>query len=190
MIRYIPNFLTLLRVIAIPFFIFFVLKEMAFYALLLFVIASITDYFDGLIARKFNIVTDFGKLMDPLADKILVLSALVLLSIQPISLLHWSVTAIIAFREIAVTILREYYHKKNIIIPAALSGKIKTTLQMTGIITALVFYTTSHYRLFDFIKPFENNIRFSIQIFFWVTVIVTILSGLNYFIIPQKKESL
>ena len=187
MIKHIPNFLTILRVLAIPFFIICSITNKPLIALIIFIFASITDYFDGMIARKFNIVSNFGKLMDPLADKFLVLSALILLTISPISYIHWSITLIIAFRELAVTLLREYYHKKNIIISANIWGKIKTTVQMIGIIGALVFYTALQMKELAFIHPFEPNIVLSIQIYFWLTAVLTILSGVNYFKIKELK---
>ena len=140
MIKYIPNILTVLRMVAIPFFIICIAKDMEFYALIIFVLASITDYFDGMIARKYNLISNFGKLMDPLADKFLVLTALVSLNVPPISYIHIIVTVIIALRELAVTVLRHYYQKKNIIIAANIWGKIKTIVQMIGIIAALLLY--------------------------------------------------
>ncbi|MCK9328557.1 MAG: CDP-diacylglycerol--glycerol-3-phosphate 3-phosphatidyltransferase [Candidatus Cloacimonetes bacterium] len=187
MFKMIPNLLTILRVIAIPFFVFFIIKNQPLYGLVIFILASITDYFDGLIARKFNIISTFGKLMDPLADKILVISALVLLNIEPIAYIHWIVTFIICFREIAVTVLREYYHKKEIIIAANFAGKIKTFLQMFGIITALLIYTMKEFGFWDFVINNEQMIIFYIQVYFWATTFVTVLSGLNYFFIKPKR---
>jgi len=206
MIKYIPNILTFLRIIAIPFFIWLSLSGMSFYALMLFVFACITDYYDGMVARKYNIITNFGKIMDPLADKALVLAALILLNIAPISYIHWSITLIIALREIAVTTLRHIYQKKNIIIPADIWGKIKTTVQMIGVISALFFYmlvqNTPNLHDVEFMLAmpqvlnylsimcvFESEIVFYIQIYFWIVAIITILSGMNYFFIKNKGSS-
>ncbi len=187
MIKFLPNSLTILRVIAIPFFIYSILINKPMIGLIIFVGASITDYFDGLIARKLNIVSNFGKLMDPLADKILVISALIMLNINPIAYLHWVITIIIAFREIAVTILREYYHNKGVIIPANFAGKIKTTLQMIGIITALTLYTVINRKFIPFITGYETALIIYIQIYFWFTAIVTVVSGMNYFLVKPTR---
>lgn len=185
--QYLPNILTMLRLIAVP---VFVLCYYYWYnpvlGLTLFVLASITDYFDGWIARKYNVISDFGKLMDPLADKILVLSALIILTLPPISYIHWTVVAIIALREISVTVLRDYYRARNIIIPANIWGKLKTVFQMIGIIAALLLYASIPF-LRDYLAP--TTIHSVVQIlivFFWIIALITILSGLNYFIIKKR----
>jgi len=179
MIKHLPNTLTGLRILAIPFFLWCSLGGMTLIAMFIFVVASITDYYDGYLARKYQFVSNFGKIMDPLADKLLVLSALIILNIQPIQYLNWIVTLIIALREIAVTYLRYYFQQKDIIMPADIFGKIKTILQLTGIITALVFFNAV--QLFSFFKGFESGVVLVIQVYFWIVVVVTILSGVNYF---------
>ena len=181
MIKFLPNTLTILRVVSIPIFLILSLGGRPIIALFVYIFACITDYYDGNIARKYGIVSNFGKLMDPLADKLLVLSALLLLSIPPISYIHWSIIIIIAFREIAVSILRQYYQNKNIIIEANKWGKIKTVVQMTGIITALVVYTALSMDIFKFLLPFENGLIVFLKIYFWITAVITIISGANYF---------
>lgn len=143
MIQHIPNALTLLRVIAVPVFII-TMDKYPFTALLIFIGASITDFLDGYLARKLNVISNFGKIMDPLADKILIISAMILLSLPPIRYIHWIIVAIVTVRELAVTVLRDDYRSKNIIIAANIWGKIKTVLQMVGIISALLYYS---YRL-------------------------------------------
>jgi CDP-diacylglycerol--glycerol-3-phosphate 3-phosphatidyltransferase len=159
-----------------------------FIGMLIFVVASITDYYDGYLARKYNVISNFGKLMDPLADKILVLSAMLLLSIQPISYIHWSVVLIVGLRELAVTVLRDYYRSRNIIIAANAWGKLKTVLQMIGIIFALTYY--SYQIVIPYKMPSTVNyaILLSINIFFWIIAMVTILSGMNYFIIRKGAK--
>jgi len=186
--RRIPNILTALRVVAIPFFIICSLNKLTIYALFIFIFACITDYYDGYIARKYGFVTTFGKIMDPIADKLLVLSALIILNIPPIGYIHWIVTVVIALREILVTVARQYYQARDIIIPAKLFGKIKTVLQMIGIIACLTFYN-----FLQIIQNFFHNIADTIngvptariilglQIYFWVIVLVTILSGIEIF---------
>lgn len=184
MIQYIPNILTVLRLIAVPVFIVMMYKN-PFIGMLIFVIASITDYYDGYLARKYNVISNFGKLMDPLADKILVLSAMILLCLSPIRYVHWVVVLIVAVREIAVTLLRDYYRTKKIIIPANIWGKLKTVLQMVGIIFALLYYSYSAVVPYTFPSTTNFLILLGIKIFFWMIALVTILSGMNYFIIKR-----
>ena len=78
--KHIPNILTMLRILLIPFFIYYFINESFMVAFIIFIVASVTDFFDGYLARKFQVISNFGKIMDPLADKLLVLSALALLS--------------------------------------------------------------------------------------------------------------
>ena len=186
LIKYVPNVLTVLRIIAIPFFVLASIKGASIHALFIFVLACITDYYDGMIARKYSIITDFGKLMDPLADKFLVLSALVLLCITPISYIHWSVIAIIFVREVAVTVLRQIYKKNNVVLPADIWGKVKTVTQMIGIIFALTFYAAvQNTEIFDSV---EMAVVFYIQIYFWIVAGITLWSGVNYFLVKNTNQ--
>ncbi|HOD53585.1 MAG TPA: CDP-diacylglycerol--glycerol-3-phosphate 3-phosphatidyltransferase [Candidatus Cloacimonadota bacterium] len=185
MIRYLPNILTILRLIAVPVFVLMMYYN-PFIAMWIFIGASITDYYDGYIARKYNVISNFGKLMDPLADKILVLSAMVLLCISPIRYIHWSIVVIVALRELAVTLLRDYYRSKNIIIAANIWGKLKTVLQMVGIISALLYYSYGIVIPYKFPSTVNYAILLSIKVFFWIIALITILSGMNYFIIKKK----
>ena len=132
-----PNKLTLLRVIMIPFFVFFLLINPDVIALriiadLIFIAASLTDMADGKIARKYNLVTNFGKFMDPLADKLLVCSALICL-IQTGQLPAWYVIIIIA-REFIISGFRLIAAENGLVIAANIFGKIKTTTQMIMIV--------------------------------------------------------
>jgi len=198
MIKHVPNILTILRIIAIPFFVVSSMKGASVLALFIFIFACFTDYFDGKIARKYNIITDFGKLMDPLADKFLVISALVLLCIAPISYIHWSVIMIIFIREVAVTVLREKYKKNNVVLPADIWGKVKTITQMIGVIFALLFYAvvqntmlcieSGFWCYFRFILDIELRVIFFMQIYFWIVAGLTVMSGINYFITKKSNQ--
>ena len=137
-----PNKLTFIRlVLAIPFIYFFqesnaegfVYRMIAF---VLFVVASLTDFFDGYLARKYNLVTDFGKLMDPLADKILVISALVLF-VELGYIQAWMSIIVIA-REFLISGIRMLAAAKGEVIPAGKLGKYKTTSQMIVILIMIV----------------------------------------------------
>ncbi len=130
-----PNKLTILRVILIPFFIVFLLGEGIPYhdyiALGIFLVASFTDMLDGKIARKYNLVTNFGKFMDPLADKLLVCSALIcLIELQRIS--AWMVIVIIA-REFIISGFRLIASDNGVVIAASWWGKVKTVFQMAAV---------------------------------------------------------
>lgn len=151
-----PNKLTLSRVIAIPIFIvFFVLgmnnqRPISLFgisidlyrliAAIIFVAASITDYFDGKIAREQNLVTDFGKLLDPLADKMLVVTALILLTEN--KEVHYLCTLIVVLRELAISSIRLVALERGIVIAASIWGKLKTATQMVALVLILFnFYS-------------------------------------------------
>lgn len=164
-----PNKLTTLRVIMIPFFVFFLLRQngenhtFRMIALALFIIASLTDLLDGKIARKYNLVTNFGKFMDPLADKLLVCSALICL-IELNALPAWMVIIIIS-REFIISGFRLIASDNGVVIAASYWGKFKTTFQMVSVvllildIPALAFVTT---------------------ICVWIALLLTIVSLVDY----------
>ena len=153
------NKITLTRICMIPFFLYFASQPMliwdqeawqssyqieAFFptatvvALVLFCVASFTDFLDGYIARKYNQVTDFGKFVDPLADKLLVTSALVLFAEQG-AMAGWMVCVIIA-RELIITSLRVVAANKGRVLAATWTGKVKTCVQIGGIIVIYLYY--------------------------------------------------
>ena len=196
------NKLTILRVLLVPIFIILVIIDSFWanvFALLVFIAASITDYYDGVIARKQNMITTLGIFLDPLADKLLVTSAFVLfVGIYTLNIPAWMVICIIA-REFIITGLRSIAASKNIIIPASMAGKVKTTSQMIAIITILVilsvnsaimkFFSTSPYELLE-----SNGWQHFLGLVlvhapYWLMLIATIFtlySGINY-IISHKK---
>ena len=154
-------------------------------ALLIFVIASLTDYFDGKIARRDNLITDFGKLMDPLADKILTGSAFIAfvgLDLMP----AWMVIIIVA-RELAITGLRLLAASKNIVLAAERFGKHKTISQITAIIAVLVSISYASWgnigeAIFGwniFGAPWVLSFSMLAQ---WITVLLTFYSGAVYLV--------
>ena len=166
-----PNKLTVLRVVLIPVFLaalFFAPEPMNRYgAVLIVVIASLTDLLDGKIARKYNMVTNFGKFMDPLADKLLVMSALVsMVALEDLP--AWVVIVILA-REFAITGFRTLAVEAGIVLAASWWGKVKTTVQMIMIIVVLLDLP------FEFMGLFEMALA-GLAVFF------TILSGADYII--------
>jgi len=135
-----PNKLTILRVILIPFFVVFMLFDITgaadkWIALVIFCVASLTDMLDGKIARKYNLVTNFGKFMDPLADKLLVCSAMICL--VDLKLIPVWVVLIIIAREFIISGFRLVASDNGIVIAASYWGKFKTTFQMLMVIVII-----------------------------------------------------
>ena len=164
------NKITLLRILLVPVFLILEYTEHTVAAFVVYVLASLSDLADGYIARHYHQITVIGKFMDPLADKMLVLSAMCIL-IEKGTMPAWAVAAVI-FREFAVSGLRLIAAQKNIVIAAAQSGKIKTACTMVclalmlffldrqlpllnGICTALILVTT----LYSGFEYFKNNIQ-------------------------------
>jgi CDP-diacylglycerol--glycerol-3-phosphate 3-phosphatidyltransferase len=173
--KYIPNALTILRLILTPVFLWLVFyaqfETAIIWAWITFVVASLTDWLDGMLARKFNVISDFGKIIDPLADKLIVLSALAALTWKDPIRLHWLIFVIIAFREVMVSVMREVLVKRLIILSADIWGKLKTVLQMVGIVFSLGCWAAGYTPAWV--------IQVSV-IWFWMVAAATILSGLNY----------
>ena len=171
-----PNKLTMLRVIMIPFFVLFMLVNITgpadkWIALALFVIASLTDLLDGKIARKYNLVTNFGKFMDPLADKLLVCSAMICLI--PLGRIPAWIVCIIVAREFAISGFRLIAAEKGTVIAASYWGKFKTTFQMIMVILMLADIPQLHTLT---------------QVIMWIATILTIVSLVDY--IYKNKDVL
>ena len=166
-----PNKLTVLRMILVPIFMVIYMVEAIPYhtgiAALIFIIASITDWLDGYLARKNNIVTNFGKFMDPLADKLLVTGALLCLMEMDV-VAYWIVMVIIA-REFIVSGLRLVAVTKGIVIAAGNLGKLKTVLQLVAISAAIL-----------------NLDKVVVDILIYISAFMTILSGADYLIRNRK----
>lgn len=165
-----PNKLTLLRVILVPVFIVFLMVSVfgeadKWIALAIFIIASLTDLLDGKIARKNNLVTNFGKFMDPLADKLLVCSAMICF-IEVGKLPAWYVAIVIA-REFIISGIRLVASDNGVVIAASYYGKIKTALSM--IMICLLIADLSH-PVYAFIT----------SVFIWLSLIFTIVSLIDY----------
>lgn len=162
------NKLTVLRIMLIPVFIVLLLKGFCYWSGIIFIVASLTDMLDGYIARKHDLISNFGKIMDPLADKLLVTSAMICL-VQLGDIKAWMVIVILA-REFLITGLRSVAAGEGIIIAAGLWGKIKTMIQMVAL--ALII-------LRDW--PFSYFTDFPVGLaLLWLAVIVTVYSGLDY----------
>lgn len=165
-----PNKLTLFRVILIPFFLFFLLSGYGgaysrWIALGIFVVASLTDLLDGKIARKYHLVTNFGKFMDPLADKLLVCSAMIAF-VELGQMPSWVVIIIIS-REFAISGFRLVAADNDVVIAASWWGKIKTVSQMVMVILMIADI--------EQLAPVT-------EIIMWLALALTLISMIDYFI--------
>jgi CDP-diacylglycerol--glycerol-3-phosphate 3-phosphatidyltransferase len=165
-----PNKLTVLRVILIPFFVFFMLSPWFegygnYIAVAIFIVASLTDMLDGKIARKYNLVTNFGKFMDPLADKLLVCSAMICL-VDKGKLASWIVIIIIA-REFIISGFRLIASDNGIVIAASYWGKFKTVFQMLMVIVLIL---DIHHSVFQVLGT----------VLTYVALVLTIISLVDY----------
>jgi CDP-diacylglycerol--glycerol-3-phosphate 3-phosphatidyltransferase len=188
-----PNKLTIGRIVIVPFFVAAVLINFPFHhavALVLFIAASVTDMLDGKIARKNNLVTDFGKFADPLADKILVLAAL--LCFVQNDICDCVAVIIVLFREFSVTSMRLVAAKSGKVVAANIWGKVKTVTQMIAIITILVMQSVLD--LNGIFSLFSNEIFTLLssifyvvgEILIWISTVFAIISGVIY--IKQNKD--
>ncbi len=166
-----PNKLTILRMVLVPIFMVIYMVEAIPYhtaiAAVLFILASVTDWLDGYLARKNNLVTNFGKFMDPLADKLLVTGALLCLMERDL-VSFWIVMLIIA-REFIVSGLRLVAVTKGIVIAAGKLGKLKTVLQLIAISAAILSVN-----------------RVCVDILIYLSAFMTVLSGVDYLIRNRK----
>ena len=176
-----PNRLTVLRVLLVPVFMVFAAFShfgqhdfnpmFSLIAGVVFSVASLTDFFDGYLARKYNLVTNFGKFMDPLADKMLTTAALIYMVVDGVC--SPIVLAVVLFREFAVAGVRMLAASRQKVVAANLWGKVKTVLQM---VTVLFYY----YACFLFSGSDVMVISLITQILCWVVAVVTVVSGVIY----------
>ena len=174
-----PNKLTVARMILVPFLVVFMLtgwggEANRWICLAIFVAASVTDWFDGHLARKYNLITNFGKFMDPLADKLLVCSAMICM-IEVDKLPAWVVIIIIG-REFIISGFRLIAAENGIVIAANYWGKFKTVSQMIMIILLML--------------DFGGIFTVLTQIFIWLSVALTIISLLTYIMQNRKVLSM
>lgn len=182
-----PNKLTIGRILLVPIFVAVTLINFPMHnavALILFIAASLTDMFDGKIARKRNLITDFGKFADPLADKILVLAAF--LCFVQNGLCDCIAVIIVLFREFSVTSIRLIAASKGNVVAANMWGKIKTVTQMIAIISILLMQTFLDVNsLFVLLSADITSTLSTIFILaggalIWISTIFTIISGVIY----------
>lgn len=181
----VPNALTVLRILMVPLFLVLLLSRegidptFRWWALVVFLLAMLTDKIDGDLARKYNLITNFGKIADPIADKSLMAAALIGLSI--IGELPWWVPVIILVRELGITVLR-FFMIRIAVMPASRGGKIKTVLQTVAIGLFLLYFPLA------LIVP--PVVVFILLVFQWVVmtaaIVVTIVTGVDYCVQAAK----
>ena len=194
-----PNKLTLARMIATPIFMATMLIEFDYHylvSMVIFIAASLTDMIDGKMARKYNLVTDFGKFMDPLADKMLTTAAylgfmFVYSATNPnnYGIQITIITFIVLFREFMVSSLRLVTAKAGLVVAANIWGKLKTVSQMVGIIAALFFFSVtvdfgglvSELGFID-MAQLKCICDIIIMVLFWISTVLCAVSGIIYLI--------
>lgn len=167
-----PNSLTLFRVAAVPLLIILLLFDYWLWGLLaalVFTAAAVTDYFDGYIARRYGLVSNLGKMLDPLADKLLVSSSLIML-ISLGRVPAWAVCIILG-RELSVTGLRNVISGQGADVSASMLGKYKTGFQIASILPLLIHYSY-----------FGLNFHAVGMALFWLALVITLWSGIDYFV--------
>ena len=177
------NKLTLLRVILVPFFLLFLLVDQiplhGLWALLIFAAASVTDALDGHIARSRGLITDFGKFLDPVADKVLVFAALI--AFVELGLASSAAVVIMMAREFLVSSMRMVAASKGRVIAAGKSGKVKTAVTMVSIVAILLLMA-----LGDLVTGMTVSLPAVSNLLIWICGVITVYSGVEYLV--QNKD--
>ena len=188
MIFTIPNLITLIRILLTPLFIYFLFVDKSYqiFALITFIVASITDAYDGHIARKYSATSRVGKFLDPLADKILICAAFISLVILRLVSL-WMVVLVI-LRDVVITILRIVISRRGLSMSTSKSAKIKTTIQVVVIYIFLSYYIVQSWNIFDNIAPYITFLEdyYILKIIMLITTLFTVLTGIQYIYINKK----
>jgi CDP-diacylglycerol--glycerol-3-phosphate 3-phosphatidyltransferase len=178
----VPNQLTILRMILTPFFLYFFIQDSMGEKLIgtiIFSLAAATDWYDGYIARKLNIVSRWGQFMDPLADKILISSALI--AFAYLGYVYWWMVIIIVVRDFFITFLRMYALQRGKLIVTSYLAKWKTFTQMAAVFILLIYLNFSDAEIYriDHYPPGYSN---WISIVFLLVTAITVISGIQYLI--------
>lgn len=175
-----PNILTMLRIAAIPLLAGLLLspsREAGFWAAAVFAVASITDWLDGYLARRMGIVTVFGKFLDPIADKLIVMAAMIM--ILPFGRVPAWIVLVILGREIIITGLRGIASSEGIVIQASDLGKFKTIFQIVAILGLLLHYEYNWF--FGIAHPLLHVNMHNVGMFYlWIATALTVWSGVDY----------
>lgn len=177
-----PNILTMMRIAAIPLLAALLLspsQPSGFWAAVVFALASITDWLDGYLARRMGIVTVFGKFLDPIADKMIVMAAMVM--ILPFGRVPAWMVLVILGREIIITGLRGIASSEGIVIPASNLGKFKTIFQIVAILGLVLHYDYNWF--FGIAHPLLTVNMHNVGMFYlWIATVLTIWSGVDYLV--------
>lgn len=179
----VPNVLTTIRILLIPIFLWAIAgtgtwqddaaaRADRWWALVVFLLLMVTDQLDGHLARKYEVITDFGKLADPIADKLLMLAAFI--SLNLLGELWWTVTAVIVVRELGITLWRLVLARRGLVVPASKGGKLKTVLQTLAV--AL------------YIMPLAGAVAWIGHGVMALAVAVTVVTGLQYLVDSRKQN--
>lgn len=172
-----PNTITLMRIGVVPFLFILLSNPGEFWSLViagLFVVASITDFFDGYIARKYHMITTMGKFLDPIADKIIVNTAMILMI--PIGRIPTWIVAITIIRDLIVDVIRSIASSEGIYMQASILGKQKTVTQIIAVTALMIHYTI-----------FGINAHIVGTVILYIALFLTIYSGIDYFIKLYKS---
>jgi CDP-diacylglycerol--glycerol-3-phosphate 3-phosphatidyltransferase len=178
----IPNILTMVRIASIPLLAVILTsptKSAGFWAAVLFSLAAITDWLDGYLARRMQIVTVFGKFLDPIADKLIVMAALIM--ILPFDRVPAWMVLVILGREIIITGLRGIASSEGIVIAASDLGKFKTIFQLVAIIGLLLHFDYNWFLGIEH-QLLQVNMHNAGMFFFWIATLLTVWSGADYLI--------
>lgn len=180
----IPNMLTIGRILLTPLFIYllFIGNTLSYFlALLVFLTASLTDYADGKIARKYGYSSEFGKFMDPLADKILVMSTFIVFALMHFA--PWWMVIVVLMRDIIITVVRSIMSKRGQSMNTSKIAKVKTVIQMVFIYTVLVWLFLAHYPLLKVLHPLLHAFRdfHGFWVLMLLTTMLTAYTGVLYF---------
>ncbi len=186
-----PNILTISRIILAVVIVGLLMSNSLMgniAATLFFAIAALTDFYDGYIAKKYGLVGDFGKIMDPIADKILMIAVFGVLAY--LGMIAWWMVIVIAVREIAVTASRLAAMRQGQILPAETAGKIKTAFQMGSVFVILIFLMAEQSAgARNWFYVIENNWRTLIDVLMVINMVLTVGSGAAYFWKKFNDES-
>ena len=180
--KWIPNFLTSTRILLVPVFLYCLFADFShgkLLALIVFIAAAITDAYDGKIARKYDIVTKFGVFFDPLADKLLVLSAFygfMFLPVLSTTVKLWMII-LISFRDILVTLLRTFMQYKGVTMITSKAGKLKTFIQIITINIILIFLILKSYQVDILTDILQFNSLYFLMV---ITTAITFYTGVHY----------
>ena len=172
MVKYIPNLLTLTRFFLIPIISFFLLKEAYLIAIAIIVLSCLTDILDGYIARKFNVISDFGKLMDPVADKITQLVLIALLTIQQVIGLWFLL--ILLTKDFIMIIGGTFLYTKSLVVSSNIFGKLSTVTIYLAILVSMLSREFNWNNLID-------------DYFYYIAIVVTLFAFFNYVRLYSRK---